>query len=499
MSLEALQVRESEPLPSTEIGEAGSTHRAPATDALRARVNRAGDSTFHRAPLVTSAPIAKPRKGDIKLFQGTFFRKGALSLVDQGIVSATNFSTLVLVGRASQHELGVYLLGFSVVLLAMCAQNALISSPYALFGNRLEGLKRAQYAGSTLLHLIVYAAMASVLLAVIGWTLPLIYQHAPSEAVARRLVEFLPFSSVALVLACAMPFVLLREFIRRLAFAHLELVTVLGLDIAVSALQLVGVFVLYLGGQLTAATAFICVGASCAIAGGTTFYIARRHFAHHNGQALADLRGNWSFGKWAFAGQTATLLSAYCLPWMLTLLAGVTEAGRFSACFSIVLIANPLLIGLNNFLTPQAIHAYKAEGLKALRKLAWGISFWVTGVLALLTVGLVLFGGRLLSLLYGQKLMGNELPVSILAVMMFFLAAGIGSENGLVALNRPAANFWAYLSGLIVTLTTGAILIATHGVVGAALAGLLGTISSTSVKIILFARACRQMPERSAV
>ena len=396
---------------------------------------------------------------------------------------------MVLVGRASQHELGVYLLGFSVVLLIMCAQNALISSPYALFGNRLEGRARAQYAGSTLLHLTVYAALASVLLAAIGWTLPIIYEHAPSEMVSRRLAEFLPFSSVALVLACAMPFVLLREFIRRLAFAHLELVTVLGLDIAVSALQLVGVFVLYLSGHLTAASAFICVGVSCAVAGGTTFYFTRRHFAHHNGQALADLRWNWSFGKWAFAGQMTTLFSAYCLPWMLTLLAGAAEAGRYSACFSIVLVANPLIIGINNFLTPHAIHAYKADGMKALKRLAWGMSFWVVSILAVLTVLLVCFGGHVVSLLYGQKLAGNELPVSILAVMMFFLAAGIGAENGLVALNKPNAIFWAYFAGLLVTFVAGAILIATHGVLGATLAGLFGTLTATCLKLAFFARS----------
>ena len=109
-----------------------------------------------------AAATASDSRSVPRVFSGTLFRKGTLSLIDQGVVSATNFLTMVLLGRTATQELGEYQLGFSIVLLAMCVQNALISSPYTLFGNRMEGRQRAQYAGSTLLHQWGLSALSHV-------------------------------------------------------------------------------------------------------------------------------------------------------------------------------------------------------------------------------------------------------------------------------------------------------------------------------------------------
>ncbi len=90
-----------------------------------------------RVPI--TLPATHERRKKPAVFSGALYRKGALSLVDQGVVSATNFLTMILLGRTATQELGEYQLGFSIALLAMCVQNALITSPYTLFGNRLDG------------------------------------------------------------------------------------------------------------------------------------------------------------------------------------------------------------------------------------------------------------------------------------------------------------------------------------------------------------------------
>ena len=47
-------------------------------------------------------------------------RDRALSVLDQGVVSGTRFLTTVLIGRAcAPEELGLYSLGFSVVLIVL--------------------------------------------------------------------------------------------------------------------------------------------------------------------------------------------------------------------------------------------------------------------------------------------------------------------------------------------------------------------------------------------
>ena len=74
-------------------------------------------------------------------------------MVDQGVVSAARFVTNVVIGRAcGKEELGLYALGFSVLLLVVCAQESLVTTPYTVFGNRLRGRRRAVRAASALLQ-----------------------------------------------------------------------------------------------------------------------------------------------------------------------------------------------------------------------------------------------------------------------------------------------------------------------------------------------------------
>ena len=97
--------------------EALQFERTQAPDRLRTpRGGRKGCGLTHSAPymrrrkqrqrpaILRSAPRA---------FSGTLFRKGTLSLIDQGVVSATNFLTMILLGRTATQELGEYQLGFS--------------------------------------------------------------------------------------------------------------------------------------------------------------------------------------------------------------------------------------------------------------------------------------------------------------------------------------------------------------------------------------------------
>ncbi len=57
-----------------------------------------------------------------------------LALLDQAVVSGVNFAfTMVLARFAGPVELAVYSLGFSIVLLALAAQETLITLPYTVY------------------------------------------------------------------------------------------------------------------------------------------------------------------------------------------------------------------------------------------------------------------------------------------------------------------------------------------------------------------------------
>src|SRR3954463_3310893 len=85
------------------------------------------------------------------------------ALVDQGLVSGTRFLTTIIIGRyCGAGDLGTYSLAFSVLVLGGCFQEAIVTTPYAVLGQRLRRRSRTTYAGGIArMHFV--AAVASAL------------------------------------------------------------------------------------------------------------------------------------------------------------------------------------------------------------------------------------------------------------------------------------------------------------------------------------------------
>ena len=90
----------------------------------------------------------------------TALHQGIISLADQAVASATNFVTGVIIARAcSKEELGLYMLGFSLILLMTDFQTSLITTPYMVYAPRLKGSAHALYTGSTLIHQLAFCLL----------------------------------------------------------------------------------------------------------------------------------------------------------------------------------------------------------------------------------------------------------------------------------------------------------------------------------------------------
>ena len=195
-------------------------------------------------------------------FGGTA-RKGAMSLAEQSVASGANFLTTVLIGRfCGPTELGLFFLGFTVVILILGVQEALITAPYTVYANRLGQDQRAEYAGAVLLQVGLLAAFAAACLA---------------SAAAVLGAGFGPpgLGRVVAVLAFAVPFVLVRELCRRLAYAHLNVRQALAVSVAAATVQLFGLLWLAAEGALAAHSAFVLIGVGSAAA--AVAWIAYNH------------------------------------------------------------------------------------------------------------------------------------------------------------------------------------------------------------------------------
>jgi hypothetical protein len=92
--------------------------------------------------------------------------QGILPLADQAVASAANFLTGEILARTcSKEELGLHMLGFSLILPVTDLQTSLIATPYMIYAQRLKGLAHALYTGSSLIHQLALSLFTLLALA----------------------------------------------------------------------------------------------------------------------------------------------------------------------------------------------------------------------------------------------------------------------------------------------------------------------------------------------
>jgi O-antigen/teichoic acid export membrane protein len=418
-------------------------------------------------PADASAAQQQTRAPRVDLWRAAWGTWGtqALALADQAVVSGASFLTTVVIGRWTfPSELGVYSIGISLLISSVAIQESLIAIPYTIQRRRPLGTQ-AEHAGSSLAQSGLLSALGIVVLAVTAVGLSV--RDAEPVLVA-----------MTWALATVLPFVLLREFGRRFAFAHLHTGQALMLDSAVAAIQLAGLWWLGSTGRLSSATACAALGAACASAAIVWLYLARGSFAMRRDLIRATMNQSWVIGKWLFAGQITVSVQERAAYWLLAVVVGTTATGVYAACMSIVLFANPLITGLGNILTPRAVLALQEGGGARLRRQVIRDSLLLGAAMALFCLVVLFAGDDVMRLLYpGEEYEGNGHTLTVLALALLGTAVGLPASNALGSIERPREVFWVGLFAAVLTAALVWWLVAGWGLLGAAYGYLAGNVA----------------------
>jgi len=408
---------------------------------------------------------------------GQTSRKGVLALVDQAVFSGANFLTTVMIGRfCGLDQLGVYALAFALLVFLAVIQESLIWTPYTVYSHRLKQDDQPAYAGTVLLIQMAFTLIGMLLLAATGGVLSLGIGPAG-------------LAPVVWVLVATAPFYLLREFVRRLLLARLDVATVLGIDVLVTVIQFGGFLALYWAGILSAATACAAVGVACLITSGLWFLVTGTRFRVRRSNIRRELGRHWSFGRWICASQVADATHNYALHWLLAVMVGTAATGVYAACSSIVLIFNPLILGIGSVLVPRAAQVYADGGNAEVRRVVWKTTVFLGTAMSILCVGLAFFGEEAMRLLYhGDEYAGYGRIITLLAVTTLAGTISFAADHGMWVLERPDINFKVRSAGLVVTLVAAAALVGTWGVLGAAIGRLCGMSLASAAQCTVFAR-----------
>ena len=398
--------------------------------------------------------------------------RGTLAVADQVVVSGASFATSVIVARAlAVEDFGVYGLALSLTLIARSVLAELVSSPFTVYSARFTGDELTSYTGSTFAHYVVLTAVAVVGLLVAAWVLGSGGAGAAVVAVAG-----------------ASPFLLVREYVRRVDLAQLEVATVLATDVAVAVVQIGGLLILSQLGLLTVGSAFVAVGASAAVGCVAWVVVRGKSVRVVRARIVPDWKHNWVFARWAVVGFLVGSTTPFILPSVIAVSVGEAATGVFVACVTLINVAGMYISGVTNYLTPRAAQAFAHGGVAELRRV-----LGAAGALFSLTLGgfflaVVLAGDWPATLVYGPAYAGCGSILAVLALQVWVMSLGITAGNGLWAMDRARANAIADVCTVAVTIVAVALLLPSYGVHGAAVGALIGTTAGVLIRIAVLVR-----------
>ena len=392
-----------------------------------------------------------------------------LSGTDQAVVSASSFLVLVLLGRwTNPAELGAFALAISILALILATQESLVTRPYAIQLHRPEG-KPGEHAFGALVSGVLLSGLGSLCLIIAA--LALSWSRPEGQVVG-----------ITWALAGILPFVLLRDFARRFAFAHLKMGWALWTDIAVAILNIAILAWLGWTGRLSAITALGALGLSCGIGAIGWLSVAREEFTFGLGQIGARMQRSWGLGKWLVCGQIAIQAQGYATIWLATVLGGTGVTGIYAACMSIVGFANPLLFGFVNVLTPRSVNVLNSGGPLALRRQAARDCLLLGSLMLAFCLTVAVLGEPAMRFLYaGPDYAGHGHLLSVLALATFVAAVGVPASIALTSAEHPraVAAVMALTAALNVLLVW--LFMAEWGLIGAAYAVLIAeTVGSVA-------------------
>jgi O-antigen/teichoic acid export membrane protein len=397
-----------------------------------------------------------------------------LALGDQLIVSATNFITGVIVGRTcTKDEFGLYMLGLSIVLLVLDLQTSLISSPYMVYSPRLPARDRALYTGSALIqHGIVAMTVVSIL--------------AAGLLVVVPTIDLEGLTNVVTAVAVAVSFILLREFTRRVHFANLRFGSAIVLDLSVAIVQIGLLVGLYAQNLVSAVSAFVAIGVACGLGAVAAIYAERSNISIDRRRVVPDLRKNWSIGKWIFASGVLWTASFNLYPWILTYFHGASATGVWAACFGVVAIGNPFLLGIQNLIGPNISHSFTSLNGRLFKEEVkrFSILFCVSTLPLVLILSIL--GGWIVGFVYGEKYLGNGVVVTILSINIMVTAIRFSYSRALFVMDRAKPDFLVNLVALCVMMTIGIWCVKQYGPLGVAAGFLIGNVTASIMKFVVF-------------
>ena len=390
------------------------------------------------------------------------------ALADQAVVSGGNVLMAVVVGRAlGARNLGLYALFFTAVVLANSVVDATLSSSFTMRRPELRQGELSSYSAANLF----LAALLSLALALVVWG-GVILVSAPE---ARVLIES------GLLLAASAFTYLLREHLRRYAYADLRVQSALTFDVLAYGVQLLATALVFLNEDFGLSYIFACITFGQGFAAAAALVIYRREFRWVGFSCQNVVEDVLHLSRGVLAAQILFTIGLQMGPWLVTRQLGYAAAGSYSVAMTLSNLANPMLTGLANAMLPAAAAAYQHGPAAVRRALLHDVALLSVATAAICAVTIV-FARNLLQTLFGNAYVDETLLVQLLTASFLTRSLDVGPYVGCWAMRRPDQNIVCNLVAIVLGGGFSLALMPAYGVLGAGFGMLLANVATVSLR-----------------
>lgn len=359
--------------------------------------------------------------------------KGGLAILDQGLISGSNFMVSILLARwLMPDQYGAYAIAFGIYMMLSLVYQSLVLEPMGVFGGSVFRTNLRGYVRTLVsIHIVLSVAIFAALLG--SWA---VSHHVSSGSAVTGALAGIAFAS---------PCLMLFALARRCFYVELSPAPSAAGAFIYSAVVLAGLYLVYQRALLSPFVAFLLLGSGALITG-TVLMFGVRSKLSGTGQAphLREAWGrHWRYGRWALAGCIAGWLPSYIYFPLLSSFTGMAESGQLKALMNLTLPFEQMKGALVMLVLPYAARIAEQNGTAGARVLGTrltlasivgAVMYWAVIIPLHKPIFHIMYSGRYLDVAY-------LLPA--LALGQVFWSATFGPSLALRAMESPASVFAA--------------------------------------------------------
>jgi O-antigen/teichoic acid export membrane protein len=377
---------------------------------------------------------------------GRWVTKGGFAILDQGLISGSNFLISILLARwLIPAQYGAFSTAFSVFLFLSYVYQSLLSEPQAVFSGSAYRQCLRGYLKALLSIQLVVTVFGLVLL-------------GGSAAIAYGLGKADGFPGALAGVAIASPCILFFWLLRRSYYMNLAPARAAMGAFLYFALVTGGLFVVYKKALISPFSAYLLMAIGALGTG--LFLLSQIKKALPPDTCDAPTasqawRKHWEYGRWALGVSVVTWIPYYMYYPLVSMFSGMAQAGQLRAVMNLSLPLEQSYTALSILFLPYAARVCREKGIASSGPLVRRITLlFVAGAVVYWAI-LIPFKSVAFHILYGGKYMELAPLIPYVALGTTLWSAAFGPAIMLRAIESPDSIFYARVVASVLSLVVG--------------------------------------------